>query len=36
MGKAVSKDGWITNSTEVMPFGGFATASMQSGRENGR
>jgi hypothetical protein len=36
MGKAVSKDGWITNATEVMPFGGFATTSMQAARENGK
>ena len=36
MGKAVSKDGWITNATEVMPFAGFATAHMHAARENGR
>jgi len=36
MGAAVSKDGWITNIVEVIPFGGCFTAPFHAFASNGQ
>ena len=36
MGKAVSKDGWLTNAAELIPFAGFITAPIHAAGGNAK